>query len=591
MSEIHDGRVLERVPLDRIMPGPNVRTEFGDLEGLAASIREHGVLTPLLLRRLNGDDSYELIAGGGRYRAAVLAGVADVPAQVETPEALDSVAEVRRVAEQLAENGHRLDLTPAEEMHGVQQLLGLGLTDEDVATQTGNEPAQVAAMRRVLALPEAARTLIDEGALSLTAAAELAATEDEEIVARALTLIDEGYSPDSAARHAQTEITRRRVLEDAHARLAKAGVPEIDPPTYGYSFGGKSKKRVLGKGYECLHVPLKQHRRMACHAAYINRYAQSTKDAIVWVCVDVSRHANDPDAGVPKELLRAPEAVKEERAERRRQKKAWRESHTTRRAFARQLLGELDQDAAIARLAGELFPADGGEARVAAIAAALLGHPCDEDAASLWLDERWRAAAPAEQLRIAVAWLTARAEVAMTKEHGDWREHENVRAHFALLSSRGYPTGEEKRRTWSAPSNSTVWSVLPSGRRCATPGSTVPAPGSRRRRKAKRPKQATRTSRRSSLRQPVPMWSRWPLRASRRVGEGGRGERSPCHPTAGAVRLTTDGAALGCACWPVSCAWAGRSLDVAVEQRAPAGSRVDGRNPTTRCACVPMRLQ
>lgn len=442
MSETHDGRVLERVPLDRITPGPNVRTQFGDLEGLAASIREHGVLTPLLLRRLNGDDSYELVAGGRRYRAAVLAGVADVPAQVETPEALNTAAEVRRVAEQLAENGHRLALTPAEEMHGVQQLLGLGLSDDDVATQTGNEPVQVAAMRRVLALPEAARTLIDEGALSLMAAAELAATEDEEIVARALTLIDEGYSPDSAARHAQTEITRRRVLEDAHARLTKDGVPEIDPPTYGYSFGAKSKKRVLGKGYECLHVPLRQHRRMACHAAYVNRYTQSSKDAIVWVCVDVSRHAGDPDAGVPTELLRAPEAVKEERAERRRQKKAWRESHTSRRAFAGRLLAELDDAGAMTRLAGEVFPADGGEARVAEVAAALLGHPCDEDAASLWLDERWRAAAPGDQLRIAMAWLTARAEVAMTKEHGDWREHENVRAHFALLNSRGYAMGD-----------------------------------------------------------------------------------------------------------------------------------------------------
>ena len=137
MSETHDGRVLERVPLDGITPGPNVRTEYGDLESLAASIREHGVLTPLLLRRLSGDEPYELVAGGRRYRAALLAGVADVPAQVETPEALDTAAEVRRV----------------------------------------------------LALPEAARTLIDEGVISLTTAAGLAATEDEEIVARALTLV------------------------------------------------------------------------------------------------------------------------------------------------------------------------------------------------------------------------------------------------------------------------------------------------------------------------------------------------------------------------------------------------------------------
>lgn len=443
MSESHDGRVLERVRVDRITASRNVRSEFGDVESLAASIRTHGVLTPLLLRRVGDEDRFEIVAGERRFRAAQLAGLVAVPAQIETAENPGAVeAEAQRIAEQLAENEHRLDLTPAEQMQGVQQLLELGLSDDDVATRTGNEPAQVAAMRSVLALPAAARALIDEGALSLDAAVQLAATQDEEIVGRALTLIGEGYHPDSAVTHARDEVTQRRILEDARAKLARDGIPEIDPPA-GYSFSRTSKTRVLGAGYDCLHVPVKKHRRMPCHAAYVNRWARSARDAIVWVCTDVTRHAADADAGVPEAFLRPSESVKQERAARRVQKKAWRESHDGRRAIATQLLGELDRDAAIARLAGEVFAPDAGDMRVAEMAAALLGHPvADDDAALQWLDERWRAAAVDEQLRVAVAWLTARAELAMGKEHGDWHEHENVRAHFALLSAHGYEVGE-----------------------------------------------------------------------------------------------------------------------------------------------------
>lgn len=324
MSESHDGRVLERVPVDRITAARNVRVEFGDVESLAESIRTHGVLTPLLLRRVGDEGRLEIVAGERRFRAALLAGIADVPAQIETPGDSGAVeAEAQRIAEQLAENDHRLDLTPAEQMHGVQQLLELGLTDDDVATRTGNEPAQVAAMRSVLALPEAARALIDEGALSLDAAAQLAATQDEEIVGRALTLIGEGYHPNSAVTHARDEVTQRRILEDARAKLARDGIPEIDPPA-GYSFSRTSKTRALGAGYDCLHVPVKKHRRMPCHAAYVNRWARSAREAIVWVCTDVARHAADADAGVPEEFLRPPESVKQERAARRVQKKAWR---------------------------------------------------------------------------------------------------------------------------------------------------------------------------------------------------------------------------------------------------------------------------
>lgn len=447
MSDSNTGdRTLAMVPLAEVVPpSTNVRTEPGDLESLAASIRAHGILTPLLLRSVDGIGQFEVIAGHRRFLAAAMAGVGEVPAIIESASA-DGDGEARRIAEQLAENLHRVDLTAGEEMAGVQQLLELGLSDEEVASRIVSEPERVTAMRRILALPREARVLIDEGALTLDEAAELAACDDEEIVAEAFTLLANGYNPSVALRSAEDTVTRRRVADDARAKLAKDGVPEIETPDTYSGFARGSKTRALGKGYDQLHVPVARHRKQPCHAAYLQRWARTVREAIVYVCTDVTRHAADADAGVPAQFLRAPEDVKQERAARRAQKKAWRESHAPRRAVLTQALSSLSAGAAMCRVAGAVFAPDAVDDEVALLACELLGEAvADGDAALCRLDAQFRSGEPIEQVRVALAWLTARAELATAKEHGDWREHENVRAHFALLRSVGDEPNDGER--------------------------------------------------------------------------------------------------------------------------------------------------
>jgi ParB family chromosome partitioning protein len=115
------------LPLEALVPSPQPRKRFQNLEALAESIREKGVLQPLLVRPL-GDGRYAIVAGERRYRAAKMAGLAQVPVRV-----LDlSEKEARLLA--LVENLQREDLNPYEETLGVLDLLSeeLGKTREEV---------------------------------------------------------------------------------------------------------------------------------------------------------------------------------------------------------------------------------------------------------------------------------------------------------------------------------------------------------------------------------------------------------------------------------------------------------------------------
>ena len=101
------------------------------MASLTASIREVGVLQPVLVRAV-GDDSYELIAGERRWRAARRAGLPTIPAIVREADDVSSVEQA------LVENLHRVDLNPLEEAGAYQQLIeDFGLTHEQVATRMG----------------------------------------------------------------------------------------------------------------------------------------------------------------------------------------------------------------------------------------------------------------------------------------------------------------------------------------------------------------------------------------------------------------------------------------------------------------------
>ena len=151
------------LPISQVEPGlnqPRKRFEPAALADLAESIRVHGIIQPLTVRRL-ASGYYQIIAGERRWRAAKEAGLTEVPAVIIE-------ADDRKVMELgLIENLQREDLNPAEEARGYQSLMeDYGLTQEQVAQRMGKSRPAVANTLRLLALPDDLMTLVEEGQLS-----------------------------------------------------------------------------------------------------------------------------------------------------------------------------------------------------------------------------------------------------------------------------------------------------------------------------------------------------------------------------------------------------------------------------------------
>lgn len=139
---------------------PRDRFDQAALSELADSIREHGVLQPIVVRTMEGG-TYQIIAGERRWRAAKAAGLQEVPAVIIE-------ADDRKVMELgLIENLQREDLNPAEEARGYRSLMeDYGLTQEQVAQQMGKSRPAITNTLRLLALPDEVMTLVEEGSLS-----------------------------------------------------------------------------------------------------------------------------------------------------------------------------------------------------------------------------------------------------------------------------------------------------------------------------------------------------------------------------------------------------------------------------------------
>ena len=151
------------LPISQVEPGlnqPRKRFDEQALADLADSIREHGIIQPLTVRRLNSG-YYQIIAGERRWRAAKQAGLAEVPAVILE-------ADDKKVMELgLIENLQREDLNPMEEAEGYLLLLtDYGMTQEEVARRMGKSRPAVANALRLTALPPAVRDMLVEGTLT-----------------------------------------------------------------------------------------------------------------------------------------------------------------------------------------------------------------------------------------------------------------------------------------------------------------------------------------------------------------------------------------------------------------------------------------
>lgn len=156
-------QAVTSLPLQKVEPNPNQprhRFDEEELQALADSISEHGILQPLAVRKMEGG-FYQIIAGERRWRAARLAGLQEVP--VVVVEADDKT--VMELA--LIENLQRQDLNPMEEAEGYRVLTEeYGLTQEEAAARVGKSRPAVANALRLLALPDEVRELVEKGELS-----------------------------------------------------------------------------------------------------------------------------------------------------------------------------------------------------------------------------------------------------------------------------------------------------------------------------------------------------------------------------------------------------------------------------------------
>lgn len=162
------------IPVDRIRPNPDqprVRFDDAALEELAASMREVGVLQPVVVT--GDDESYVLIAGERRWRAAKRAGLNSIPAVVRDRTGRSTLVEA------LVENLQRQDLTPMEEAHAYRELLeNNGMSQEEIARRVGKSRPAVSNTLRLLQLPDPVQELVDSGALSAGHARALVGLED-----------------------------------------------------------------------------------------------------------------------------------------------------------------------------------------------------------------------------------------------------------------------------------------------------------------------------------------------------------------------------------------------------------------------------
>jgi ParB family chromosome partitioning protein len=202
-SESSAGAV--EIPIARVSPNPHQPRQAINAEslaGLAASIREHGVIQPLIVTQVG--DAYQLIAGERRWRAAQLAGLATVPALIKesTPQQQLELA--------LVENLQRADLNPLEEAGAYRQLMDeFGLTQEQVAERVGKSRAAVANTLRLLRLPDEIKAALAAERISEGHARALLALPDAGLQRRALVLVET-----RGLNVRQTEELARRLLEE-----------------------------------------------------------------------------------------------------------------------------------------------------------------------------------------------------------------------------------------------------------------------------------------------------------------------------------------------------------------------------------------
>jgi ParB family transcriptional regulator, chromosome partitioning protein len=207
---------LQSIAIDRVQPGkyqPRTRMDDAALDDLAASIREHGVMQPILVRPVEGG-RFEIVAGERRWRAAKRAGLADVPALVK------SVPDQTALALALIENIQREDLNPLEQANGIHRLIEeFGLTHEAAAKAVGRSRSAVTNLLRLRELAKPVQAYLMSGQIDMGHARALLALSAVQQAGAAARVVAQGLSVRETERlvHQFAHPGRRQAQRGAHA--------------------------------------------------------------------------------------------------------------------------------------------------------------------------------------------------------------------------------------------------------------------------------------------------------------------------------------------------------------------------------------
>lgn len=179
------------IKIHEIMPNANQpRKTFDEdkIEELAASIKEHGIIQPIVVRKKK--KGYEIVAGERRWRAAMRAGLAEVPCLMK------ELTDEQNMLIAIIENMQREDLNPIEEAEGLHQMIStFGLTQEQVSKSVGKSRPYITNALRLLKLPEYIREKLAEGVISAGHGRTLITVEDEDLRRQLFDkIIEEGLS-------------------------------------------------------------------------------------------------------------------------------------------------------------------------------------------------------------------------------------------------------------------------------------------------------------------------------------------------------------------------------------------------------------
>jgi ParB family transcriptional regulator, chromosome partitioning protein len=216
---------FKQLAIDLISANPkNPRRSFpeADIESLAQSLREKGLIQPLLVRPLlNG--TYQIVAGERRWRAAQRAGLHDVPAIVRELDDKDTLELA------IVENVQRSDLTPLEEAQAYRMLMDeFGYTQQQLAESIGKSRSHIANTLRLMSLPDSVKEHIEQGTLSAGHARALVATENpQELAQRIISLGLSVRQAEDLSRNDSLKPQKKKKDKDADTRALERSLSQV----------------------------------------------------------------------------------------------------------------------------------------------------------------------------------------------------------------------------------------------------------------------------------------------------------------------------------------------------------------------------